>query len=237
MYDITHNEKGLRNNYCGPAALSAIAGITSEQAAALLRHIGGRRAICTTYDREMIGAMKALGLKIQQKHFFGKPTVKKWKRPKGKLLVAVTGHYICVQSGKFWDNYNQTGTPLKKISRKKVCQAWVFTGRVNKKIIRELEDAKEKKAKAIINYRSKVKTFCEKNDCELKIMGGYIEINLPRGKVMYDGCHYIEDDRSNWDNAAEMWQHAFDRLEPLEDCDCGASCQVEEDEKELHACV
>jgi hypothetical protein len=226
MYNVTHNKTGFRNSYCGPAALSAIAGITAEQAAMLLRHVGGRRAICSTYDHEMVRALSVLGLKIEEQHVVGTPTVKRWKKPKGKLLVAVTGHYIAVQSGKFWDSFNNSGTSLKKIARKQVHKVWVLKGRVNKKVIHELEAPKKKAKKANTNYRNKVKKFCEENNCELDIMGGFVEVAYPKGKVDGHDCHYTSTDRSDWENAAEMWEYLHDRVTRLEDCTCEECTEV-----------
>ena len=65
--DVT--KKNPRSNrYCGPAAMSAILGITTDEAAATLREVTGRRSIKCTHGYEIHSALQMYGVRMQQNY-------------------------------------------------------------------------------------------------------------------------------------------------------------------------
>ena len=59
------------NTYCGPSAISAVAGIASHEASRILRNITGRSKIRGTWGSEIAWAMQKLGWICAEAHSFG----------------------------------------------------------------------------------------------------------------------------------------------------------------------
>lgn len=103
-----------KNRYCGPGALSILTGYATDETAAVLRDITGKRAIFGIHHRAMLQALARFGMKtyplpIEPKQF----TLGKWiadhefkaahahpdfkSRWYGRYLVCITGHYCVVR--------------------------------------------------------------------------------------------------------------------------------------------
>ena len=116
------NRRPGGNRYCGPAALSAIAGITTDTAAQVLREITGRRAICGVTIAAMREALRRLGFRVHdpiryldaQAGSLQRPTLARWLQeyPRGAediVLVCLTGHYLIVKDRRIYDNHHPDG--------------------------------------------------------------------------------------------------------------------------------
>lgn len=107
LYEIRQNG----NSYCGPSALSAIAGIGTKEAAALLRKINGRTCIKGTYVFEMRQALVKLGFDLRSVSHIGSATktaqkrgavtLRQWAKDVARgtdvFLVSAGHHWILVQ--------------------------------------------------------------------------------------------------------------------------------------------
>lgn len=60
---MLHKPRG-KNPYCGPTAMSAITGFTSDECAAVARMVGGRRFIKGMYNNELIKALNMMGVTL-----------------------------------------------------------------------------------------------------------------------------------------------------------------------------
>jgi hypothetical protein len=65
--------KADRNRYCGPAVISALTGMTTAEAARLLRHVTGKRAITGVRTSHLLKALKMCGIHTTNKTFDLKP--------------------------------------------------------------------------------------------------------------------------------------------------------------------
>lgn len=84
------NDKGATNRYCGPAALSIVTGMTTGEAARLLRHVTGKPSIKGTNNRSMRDAFARCG--ILMKSIYKGPAVSTIKVPTlaaGQRVAAV----------------------------------------------------------------------------------------------------------------------------------------------------
>lgn len=66
------------NRYCGPAAISAIAGIWTSEAAKLLRDVTERRKIICTTPEEVLTALRMLGYQERWLDFPEGETLGQW---------------------------------------------------------------------------------------------------------------------------------------------------------------
>jgi len=103
-----------RNRYCGPAVISAVTGMTTSEAARLIRHVGGRKSIKGSTTHEVIRSLEMCGIKGQRKTFgltldrssgvtlagWLKATVK--ERTASRVFLIVAGwHWQLVQGRRY----------------------------------------------------------------------------------------------------------------------------------------
>lgn len=105
---LSLHEPHGKNRYCGPAAISAITGISTDDAAAVVRHLHpGRGPVKGMHNSELVGALEKLGARVVQVHGFTprapKPTLKHFiegrieSLQKAYLVINVTNHYVAMR--------------------------------------------------------------------------------------------------------------------------------------------
>ena len=115
------------NRYCGPAALAALTGLNTGEAATLLREVSGKRAIMGTTKDAMIEALNRCGLFIlDQEDYYPQKLMafSKWQRwyYKGqRCLVIASNHYWAIDNYYYVDSYFRRPTHLSDIHMPK-CQ-------------------------------------------------------------------------------------------------------------------
>ena len=117
---VNHGKKaGDKNRYCGPSAISAVTGMTTGEAARLLRHVSGRTAIKGTHPHELYRALAFCGIRMQTRivrplsppiQIKGKtvthPTLAQWlkdtvkERTSDRIFLVVAGHHWQLVSGR-----------------------------------------------------------------------------------------------------------------------------------------
>lgn len=99
-----------RNNFCGPSVISAITGMTTGEAARLIRFVGQRKTIKGTYNYEVTRALRKCGIRAERNSFgleLGRtngPTLAGWlkatvkERTADRVFLIVAGwHWQLVQ--------------------------------------------------------------------------------------------------------------------------------------------
>lgn len=120
--------KGDMNRYCGPSAISIVTGMTTGEAARLLRHVSRKRSIKGTSSTQMYSAFEKCGIymkslrvplkpdpnisfdaqghrwqravKTKDKQPDRRPTLAQWLRDSGDLRTA--GRVFLVSAGNHW---------------------------------------------------------------------------------------------------------------------------------------
>lgn len=107
------------NRYCGPAALAAMTGMNTGEAAALLRKVSGKPSIRGCQTKDMVKALAHTGLEIWQQHFDkGKrPMIRQWlPQLDGRCVILVAGkHYWALNDDMYVDSFNRRPTPITQI--------------------------------------------------------------------------------------------------------------------------
>lgn len=146
-----------RNKYCGPAAVSAVAGVSTDRAAALMRHKGGRRSIRGAFNHEVLGAFRYLGWDNIMTDSFRKgrrPTLARWldgdRCRKSAYLVNVTGHYVVVRGDWFADSRQREPVHVDAAPgrRARVVKTWRLhyePGLMDHDVLRILETEQEER--------------------------------------------------------------------------------------------
>jgi hypothetical protein len=132
-----HPVKQNGNRYCGPAAISALTGVGTKEAAALIREANGiTRPVKWTTTREITITLSHLGFEAPQVFSAArekrKPTLAGWlketPRPAGDVfLVAYGGHWGVVSGRRYVCSQTQEIVSVrdKRIKRRaRVLAAW-----------------------------------------------------------------------------------------------------------------
>lgn len=100
------------NRYCGPAAISFITGLSTDEAAQLFRRISGRHAITGTGSGEISSALRACGFGMRRLHLSETgdhetpPTLARWLsdarpiRTRGRVFLVDAGHHWQLITGR-----------------------------------------------------------------------------------------------------------------------------------------
>lgn len=110
-----------KNSYCGPAAIAAIVGISTDAAAKAIRETGyKRKSVRRLHPEELEWALAKLGYAVhyQQMSPSDTPTLAKWIRDREDRaavnIVYVTGHYAVVSGNKYIDNHTKEAVWISK---------------------------------------------------------------------------------------------------------------------------
>ncbi len=138
VYKLAPAIGGARGNrFCGPGALAMLLAIGTDEAAALLRQVNGKRSVFGVVERHMVDALRSAGARaypvpltvdrVETLQAFARTT------PQGNYLVAVTGHYVAVHVSsdgiEAGDNRTVYPMALDKFPRRRqrVRAAWKVT--------------------------------------------------------------------------------------------------------------
>lgn len=146
IYDVQHGPD--KNGFCGPSAISALTGMSSGEAARLLRHVTGKRSIKGTSTGSVRRALNMCGIsstmqRCRLKFFInkkgvrvaqGEDSVAAWlkrtvkERTPGRVFLLVAGNHWQIISGRRYV-CGQTGEIVsitdKKVKRRaKVTEVW-----------------------------------------------------------------------------------------------------------------
>jgi hypothetical protein len=109
---LKHGKRG--NRFCGPAVISFITGLATEESAALIRQQTGRRMVTGTHDGEVLRALRACGYTLRllgmprdaEGNRLVKPTLAAWlkamkaERVPGKVFLVSAGHHWQLITGR-----------------------------------------------------------------------------------------------------------------------------------------
>lgn len=91
------------NRWCGPAVISFISGISTDEASLLVRSQTGRRKVTGIYTAEVDRALRALGYKLSTLQTFKKgkkPTLAGWLRD--SVEIRKPGRVFLISAGNHW---------------------------------------------------------------------------------------------------------------------------------------
>lgn len=222
LYEIQN--KG--NRYCGPAAISAIAGITTVEAAALIRQQSSRRsslpraAVKGTHDHEVDCALRALGFRmttfvypLNSEAAHRRVNLRRWAkdfaRGEDVYLVAAGHHWILVQG-----RYAMCGKTINLVAIADHPHARMFVTkayRITKE--RTIEAAKVVPAptrnKSEDSARAKVKKISKERGFELE------RLNRNEAFPLAVWPHFPEgvEDPHPGDHYIDSWSEALERVQ------------------------
>ena len=129
------------NTYCGPAVVSSLTGLNTDQAAQLIREYGGRRSVKGCYTHEVRGALAEIGLSTHRIPAEGL-TLNQWHRKhiykahnfNDVFLVVAGDHFQLIKGYRFICGQTLVPVPFKtdrRVHRRaRVKDAYVVSGKL-----------------------------------------------------------------------------------------------------------
>lgn len=174
------------NRFCGPAALSIIAGVDTAEAAAVIRHVSGKRSVTGTSNWQLLQALALLGFKassaakVDPLNLKSNPTLAAWlKRDerdgKALYLIAAGHHWQVVQGRRFCCGITKDIVSIRddKVKRRaRISGVWKIE-HDRKVALAEVLPAKVKVKDPEAAARSKARALAAKHGVEIETYRNY----------------------------------------------------------------
>jgi len=217
------------NRFCGPAALSIIAGVDTAEASAVIRFVNKKRSVQGTHDWEIIKSLNLLGYNVASAAKLNplkpkdNPTLAGWLKSDARdgktlYLVAAGHHWLVVQGrryccGKTSEIVSIRDAKVKRRARvtavyrieheRKVALAEVLPAKVK---VKDTEATIRRKAQRLANeYGIDIETYRSYDFGEYNssiIVWGQRDICDDEARDPFFGDHYADD----WTDALERVQ-------------------------------
>lgn len=184
---VNHGSKSYdKNRYCGPSAISAVTGLTTGEAARLLRKVSGRSCIKGTWSYEMVRALAKCNITMTSQHSYhqkGRMTLGQWLkhtssvRGSNVFLISAGHHWQLIQGRRYvcgitGEIVPQRHSRVKRKARVKDVYLLTAKGRVTKP-----EEARKPKSKVSECYLA-FRKYCKEQGLTYEIAyDNYIEFS------------------------------------------------------------
>lgn len=198
LHAVNHGTKATdKNRYCGPSAISAVTGLTTGEAARLIRSITGKASVKGTHASELIGAFAKCNIEVLSvRCVSGESTLGQWLKDSSQLrgddvfLVSAGHHWQLVQGRKYvcgltTEVVSQRDRRVKRRAKVKSVYRLTASGKIEK-------PAAAEKPKAAVNESYlEFRKYCKDHGVTYEIArDGYIEFNGGSVQFPHYGCWY-----------------------------------------------
>ena len=101
-----NNSTSDLNRYCGPAVISAVTGMTTGEAARLIRHVSGQKMVKGSHTFHVLRALSLCNIQNVKTTVVTKPTLAQWLkgskdiRTSGRVFLIVAGNHFQLVEGR-----------------------------------------------------------------------------------------------------------------------------------------
>lgn len=218
IHPVTH-ATGDNNQFCGPSALSILTGMNTGEAARLIRHVSGKRAVMGTHPHDLARALILCGLRVHTVPLQSGPklTLAQWlkmtvkQRTAGRVFLLVARNHWQVISGRRYC-CGQTGEIISiadKRCRKRARVTQVFEITVKDSITIPQAARKPAAASKVNPFRRRLmqveREFGFKG--KIEIDSGYKDYVVPPCPAFPRGFSTLHH---GWDETLGRVQHCLD---------------------------
>ena len=208
-----NNTSSDRNRYCGPAIISSLTGMTTGEAARLIRSVTGERKVTGVHTHHIIRALDLCGISYfpgsrLSFNLQNKPTLAKWlkdakeSRSTGRVFLVVAGHHFqLVEGRRYVCGRTKDIVSIKDKSVKRRCRVEeVYELRSDRKIT--IPDRARKPKRKYDQHRPFVQKMKQKYGftAEWKREGGYgdywVEMPWHAEDLACDMKHELSDEHT-----------------------------------------
>jgi len=215
------------NRFCGPAALSIIAGIDTAEASAVIRFANKKRSVQGTHDWEIIKSLNLLGYNVASAAKLNplkpktNPTLAAWLKSderdgKTLYLVAAGNHWQVVQGRRYCCGLTKDIVSIRdaKVKRRARVTAVYRIDHARKVALADVLPAKVKDVEATV--RRKARTLAAKHGIKIEVERLYDGSDYYTSIIVWgqrDICDDEERDPFFGDHYAEDWADALERVQ------------------------
>ena len=222
-----------RNRFCGPAVISALTGMTTSEAARLVRHVSGRKTVKGTYTWEVKHALAACGIECQRySRFCGEPirkanpTLAQWlkatvkQRTAGRVYLLVAGnHYQLIQGRRYVCGITKDIVSIKdKKVKRRARVTEVYEVVADAKVVIP-QEARKPKATRNDNHRARAQRLAKQLGIKIDIERFY-EFDGSRALqywIQYDGDYDYVDAGVIEGHCSYDWQEVLWKLSEIKE--------------------
>lgn len=216
------------NRYCGPAAVSIIAGVDTAEAAAVIRHASGKRSIKGTTHWDILRSLNLLGYraksaaKVDPLNPKANPTLAAWLKSDARdgqalYLVAAGHHWQVVQGRRFCCGLTGKIVSIRdeKVKRRARVTAVYQIEQERKVALADVLPAKAKAKDSDATVRRKAKRLAAEHGVEIEVERTYDGFSniIVWGPTWAPGVDEEDADPFYGNHYAEDWADALARVE------------------------
>jgi hypothetical protein len=222
------------NRYCGPAVISAVTGMTTGEAARLIRHVSGQRKVKGSHTFHVLRALSLCNIhnrKMTVRTAFSAPTLNQWlkgskdMRTSGRVFLIVAGNHFQLVEGRRYvcgrtrDIVSVRNKLVKRRCRVETVHELISEGRI------QIPNAVRKPVDHAASNRAKAQRLAKKMDVKINIeryydydnrfsqywVEGYKDVDA-KGEPMDFSREGILDGHCAYD-----WGEVLDKLDAIAD--------------------
>ena len=219
------------NNYCGPAVISAVTGMTTGEAARLIRHVSGQKMVKGSHTFHVLRALSLCNIQNVKTTVVTRPTLAQWLkgskdiRTSGRVFLIVAGnHFQLVEGRRYVCGRTRDIVSVRSKLVKRRCRVETVHELINEGRI-QIPNAARKPVDYAASNRAKAQRLAKKMDVKINIeryydydnrfsqywVEGYKDVDA-KGEPMDFSREGILDGHCAYD-----WGEVLDKLDAIAD--------------------
>ena len=163
------------NRYCGPAVISAVTGMTTGEAARLIRHVSGQRKVTGSHTFHVLRALSLCNIQNVKTTVVTRPTLAQWLksskdvRTSGRVYLIVAGNHFQLVEGRRYvcgrtrDIVSVRSKLVKRRCRVETVHELISEGKI------QIPNAARKPVDHAASDRAKAQRLAKKMDVKINI--------------------------------------------------------------------
>ena len=226
-----NNTSSDTNRYCGPAVISAVTGMTTGEAARLIRHVSGQRKVTGSHTFHVLRALSLCNIQNVKTTVVTRPTLAQWLksskdvRTAGRVYLIVAGNHFQLVEGRRYvcgrtrDIVSVRSKYVKRRCRVETVHELISEGKI------QIPNAARKPVDHAASDRAKAQRLAKKMDVKINIeryydydnrfsqywVEGYKDVDA-KGEPMDFSREGILDGHCAYD-----WGEVLDKLDAIAD--------------------
>ena len=163
------------NNYCGPAVISAVTGMTTGEAARLIRHVSGQKMVKGSHTFHVLRALSLCNIQNVKTTVVTRPTLAQWLkgskdiRTSGRVFLIVAGnHFQLVEGRRYVCGRTRDIVSVRSKLVKRRCRVETVHELINEGRI-QIPNAARKPVDHAASNRAKAQRLAKKMDVKINI--------------------------------------------------------------------
>lgn len=170
-----NNTSSDTNRYCGPAVISAVTGMTTGEAARLIRHVSGQKRVKGSHTFHVLRALSLCNIQNVKTTVVTRPTLAQWLksskdvRTAGRVYLIVAGNHFQLVEGRRYvcgrtrDIVSVRSKYVKRRCRVETVHELISEGRI------QIPNAARKPVDHAASDRAKAQRLAKKMDVKINI--------------------------------------------------------------------